>query len=266
MKLFLEDLNTDIQKVNIPISHILKREGRGRPKSLLDKIYESEDHIKKFIGNLKWRMDFLKEKQIILDEKTLKKLDESIKELDYSELKKELNQCKNLSELANQASEVYRRLDFDISKKKDALNLISEKVYDYFEDFINIKNLNSLELIFKSLRMFGYENAIKSYMRGIKRLQENDIEIPFQEIINHLISHRDRIEEGHNKVLKEELSENAQRLYKSLYDKFSRKSYFSESNLLTLANTLKINEEELREVITELFNKNLIEKRFHFKS
>lgn len=260
---FLFSLNTDVQKVISPITQILKREGRGKPKSLLDKIYESEGEITKTINILKERINFLNEKQIPKDEKTKNKLINATKEFDYIKIKQILNECKDLSELSTQSNEIYRKLQFEISKKQDALFLINENAIEYFENF---KDLNSLKLIFKSLGMGGYEKVIDNYLNSIRRLQQKDVQIPFHEIVNQLISHRNRIEEGHNKTLKEELPEIAQKLYKALYDKYSRSSNFSEKDLLSLAKHLNLDENDLENAMDELFKKNLLEKRFHFIS
>jgi len=114
--------------------------------------------------------------------------------------------------------------------------------------------------------MRGYAKQCESYIRSIERLKVKNYEIDFKGIINHLLSLRSKIEEGHNKILEEELPETSQILYQKLYENYSNKGSFSGEELFKIAKKIGLAENDIEQSLDELFKKKLIEKRYSFIS
>lgn len=260
---FLKGLIKEIERINVPITRILKRASIGPAESLIDKIFNVEQEIRKLESLFKDRITFCIEQNVCENKDELNKLYNVFKVLDLSSYISEIKKCKNLNELADQSDQIFRDLDFEKSKIEGKLLSINSLAYEFFKNF---KDLESLIKLFQSFRMRGYAKQCESYIRSIERLKVKNYEIDFKGIINHLLSLRSKIEEGHNKILEEELPETSQMLYQKLYENYSNKGSFSGEELFKIAKKIGLAENDIEQSLDELFKKKLIEKRYSFIS
>ncbi|MHA1196101.1 MAG: hypothetical protein ACTSRH_05205 [Promethearchaeota archaeon] len=256
---FLEELNTEINNIIIPVKIILGRSLYKESKSLTEKIFSIENKIKQHQFEIEEYINFCIEKKVYKDKNELLKIQNQKEKYDNSFYINRIQNCSNLNELADEVSQIERELSFKFSNEKTKLLKINDIVFNYFNDF---KDFDSLIPMFESLKMNAYAKQCASYLRNLENFKQKYEN--YKSIINTLLSLKARIEEGHNKFLKEELTEITLNLYKTLYEDFKEIGYFTEKELIKIAENLHISETQLKEAIKELQNKNLIENKYYF--
>jgi len=262
---FLTNLNEDINKISVPISQILKRKGRGVNKSLLENIKSSENYIETQKNRIKSEVKYLTQKNIIEEKRDTEKITEPIKDLDYSNFIDEINACENLEDLEVLSTEINNKLQI----QKDMLDHVILNIYTYVYDFfkeIKAKKIDTLKKLFRSLKMNKYEKNCENYLNSLKNLLVKSEEIfSLKDECGRLIILKTKIEEGYEQVLKDRLDEETQKVYLEVSERFGAKKWFDESQLNEVGKKFNLSNEKISKILTDLLEKNLIEKYYHFK-
>jgi len=257
---FLNDLNKEISKIHTPISTILKKRGRGKPQSIIDRIYFFEKLIKEYENEIKNYLVYLKQKKILENEELILKL-KLLSKLKFSESVQNVENCQNLIELEDLTMEIFNKLTFETDSLKNSIGDIKLFVIQYFK---NYRDINSLEKLFKSLNLGVYADICEKYQRTLKKFFAKDEGLDFKNICDTLLGFKSRIDKGREEGLKKQLNENTQKVFLELSSQFESKKWFNYSEFNAVIKKYNLNESEADIVIKELTDKKLIEKRFYF--
>lgn len=255
---FLKKLNKELNEVIVPISRILKKRGG---KSLIMRIKDSEIYINSVKKRFQNHIEYLKAKKNIKED--LKgKFELFFVKTDFDEYINMIENSESLPILEENAGEIYT----DLKIEEDNLNGTKIDFFGFlYKKFKNFKNIKSLKLLFNSLGMEGYADICDKYNNQLKKIYEENRNFDFRTAIDNLIRLQERIEKGYEKSLEKKLSETTQNFYINLYESFNEKGWFNSEDLNKIVEEMELNQNQKKELLKELRNSNLIEKRFHFK-
>ncbi|KKN19920.1 hypothetical protein LCGC14_0940920, partial [marine sediment metagenome] len=84
-------------------------------------------------------------------------------------------------------------------------------------------------------------------------------------ICNDELSLQTRIEQGYEKILEKKLNEKQQEIFLELYEKFYKKGWFTEADLIIIEKKLNLNPGDIMQIIRELIKKDLLGQAYYFK-
>ncbi len=255
---FLDSLKKKINGIQVPISRIISRKGKRNQLSLLDKIDREESLFIDNTAKTKEFMSYLKTKEIIKNDSKIEEISDSI---NFKELILKINECKNLEDIVEAANGISFTLENKISSTDNSINSIINHIVKYFRELFNI---NYLKKRFSTFKKNIYVKQCNSYENNIRRLLDPNQKVNLKDICNQIIHFKEKIIQGQNELLKDNVSEDAQKFFIELQEKYGEQKWFNKKDIEDIKIYLKITQQKAEKLIEELKEKELIEESFRF--
>jgi len=258
----LGELKKEIDEKIYPIKILLERKRAQGQISLLDQINRTEISIKSIQNKTKNIIDYLKQKDIIKNEDEVEGYTETIKDLDLIDNVQKIEDCDNLEDLLNQINNSFVLL----KTKHDSLKTLKDKITDTTVKFFKkYKDIKSLKRLFMSFKLREYAKLCDKYLQKLQKFYDDTQDFDFKAHIDSIFLSKKRIDEGYEKVLKKKLDEDLQNIFLELNEHFAVKGWFNETELKTILEKFKLNNEEISKIIDTFIQKDLIIKSYRFK-
>ena len=254
----LKSLNTRINGIHVPLSRIISRKGKKHQLSLLDEIDREEISHKASIKEIHAFITYLVKNNIIKQDDDLCQIAASI---DYEDMLSKINESKNMEELENESKRILFTIENKNNTIENSLNSILKSVIKFFKEMFN---LNYLKKRFTTFRMEIFVKQCISYERNIDRLLKPNQKVNYEDICNQILHFKEKIIEGQNKLLKDNVGEEAQKVFIELQERYGEQKWFNKKDFDELIEELKIPTKKVEKLLEDLKEKELIEESFRF--